>query len=461
MRVQVNTTDKDTGSLIESDKIALNGQQQINNNNDDRFIVSRDDDEAINNNQTFNKKGSTKSAPHQEKPSAIKLISLKLVTLTTILSFLASGLLINLMQLVNYLTVRHLNFLLFIKINYYLMYSAWSQIIALFDWFFGSHFTVYHARPEQQDEIFSEHNIFLANHGYELDWIGAWLVTDKFGQSASCKAMLKSDLKYLPVVGWSWAMSDQLFLDRNWEKDKHKFGSSMDQLLRYEPMIATFFCEGTRFTKDKIEASEKFAKERGMVAPKYHLIPRTKGFVAVMRHIRQRKRENPDLKLCIYNAQIAFEDDGAMNIGDIMRKALRPKGHIYFERIPLEQVPEDDEACAQWLHNLYLGKDKLQEYFNENKCFPGYQDRRFKPYRPRLASLFNWLSWSSYTAMLLVSFFGSLYARYGAFHVSLVMSVCFTLSYVYLNYIMYQADVSKKEKSTTRMVSNGSTIRSS
>ena len=325
------------------------------------------------------------------------------------------------------------------------MYSAWSQIVTLFDWFFGADFKVYHRRREQGEEIFKDHNIFIANHGYELDWVGAWLVTDKFGHLASCKAMLKSDLKYVPVVGWSWAMSDQLFLDRNWEKDRHKFGDSMDVLLKYKPMVATFFCEGTRFTKDKIEASRKFAAERGLEAPKHHLVPRTKGFVAVMRHIKQRQREDPKLKVYIYNAQIAYEESGAMNIADIIKRGLRPRGHIYFEKIDLAEVPEDEEGCAHWLHNIYLKKDALQEHFNANNSFPGHQDRRFLSYRPRLTTLANWCFWSLYTFLPLMCLFGNLYVRFGAFHVSLAVSTFFMLSYVYLNYIMYQADVGKEK----------------
>lgn len=379
----------------------------------------------------------------------MNIIILKLLTLTTIITFLWSGLAINFLQLLNYIFVRRLNFQLFTKINYYLMYSAWAQIVTLFDWFFGSTFKVYHSTKEQEKEIFNDHSIFLANHGFELDWVGAWLVTDKFGQLASCKAMLKSDLKYLPVTGWSWAMSDQLFLDRNWEKDKHKLASSIDILLRYRPMVATFFCEGTRFTKDKVEASKKFAEERGLVAPKYHLVPRTKGFVAVMRHIKQRQKENPDLKLWIYNAQIAYEDTGAMNIADIVKRGLKPRGHIYFERISIDEVPNDDEGCAKWLHNLFLKKDELLEYFNQNKSFKGYEDRRFINYKPRLTTICNWLFWQLYTLLPLLYLIFSLYSKYGTFLVSLVMSAFFTLSYSYLTWIMYQADVNEgkmKEK---------------
>lgn len=320
------------------------------------------------------------------------------------------------------------------------MYSAWSQIVALFDWFFKSNFKVYHETDKEQDLIFKDHNIFLANHGFELDWVGAWLVTEKYGQLASCKAMLKSDLKYLPVVGWSWALSDQLFLDRNWEKDKHKMRSSIRTLLRYDPMVATFFCEGTRFTKDKIEESQKFAQERGIKAPKYHLIPRTKGFVAVSKLLKEKQIEDPNLKVYIYSAEVAYETSGAMNIADIVNKGLSPKGHLYFKRMSLDEVPNDDESCAKWLHNLYLEKDDLQEYFQKHNKFPGHLDTRFINYKPRLASLLNWILWQLYTILPLACLIMTFYVKYGTFFVSMVMSAFFLLSYMYLNYVMYQAD---------------------
>lgn len=393
------------------------------------------------------------SNSNSQDTNILKMVLLKLLTLTTIITFLWSGLTINFLQLLNYIILRKIDFDLFTKVNYHLMYSAWAQIVTLFDWFFKAEFKVYHATEEEQNLIFQEHNIFLANHGYDLDWVGAWLVTDKYGHLASCKAMLKSDLKYIPVVGWSWALSDQLFLDRNWEKDKHKFGDSMDILLKYKPMLATFFCEGTRFTKDKYEESQKFAAERGIVAPKHHLIPRTKGFVAVISHIKKRQLENPNLKLYIYNAQVAFDERGAMNIADIVQRGLKPSGHLYFERFSIDEVPNDDEGCAQWLHDLFLKKDTLQEYFDSNHKFPGYEDKRFVPYKPRITSLANWIFWTLYTILPLVYLTTCLYAKYGVFFVSLVMSSFFIISYMYLNWIMYQADVGE-EKCTINKKAN-------
>lgn len=32
------------------------------------------------------------------------------------------------------------------------------------------------------------------------------------------------------------------------------------------------------------------------------------------------------------------------------------EGHMYLSRIPLDEVPEDDEGAAQWLRDLYYKK---------------------------------------------------------------------------------------------------------
>lgn len=256
--------------------------------------------------------------------------------------------------------------------------------------------------------------------------------------------MLKKDLKYIPVVGWTWAMSDQIFLDRNWEKDKHGLNNYIDVLLKYDPMVCTFFCEGARFTKDRLEGSIKFAQERNIEAPKFHLIPRTKGFVAVIKHLKQRLRERNQSGSCnIYDVQVAYEHDGALNLADISKRGLQAKGHIYFHRLSINDVPDGDEECAEWLRNLYIKKDQYQEYFNKHKKFPGVVDER--PYKPRWSSLINWIFWTLFTFVPLIMWIVNLYIYHGTFYGSTVLAVFFLIGYFYLNWIMFQADVEEKD----------------
>ena len=44
------------------------------------------------------------------------------------------------------------------------------------------------------------------------------------------RVFVKKMLAYVPVVGWSWLMSDVVFLARDWEKDKLKLAEGVKQV---------------------------------------------------------------------------------------------------------------------------------------------------------------------------------------------------------------------------------------
>lgn len=110
------------------------------------------------------------------------------------------------------------------------------------------------------------------------------------------------------------------------------------------------YAEGTRFTPQKAEASQQFAKERGLPVLKHHLTPRTRGFTASIPHLRGKVE-------AIYDIQLAFRPTETVNA--TMTNLLLGKkveAHMYINRIPLSSVPEAEEAAAQWLHERYLIK---------------------------------------------------------------------------------------------------------
>lgn len=111
----------------------------------------------------------------------------------------------------------------------------------------------------------------------------------------------------LQVIGWSMWFSDYIFLERSWAKDEttlevgsyacnnsyfsiltHPFPffsnikgfvlqSSFQSLMDFPmPFWLALFVEGTRFTQQKLLASQEYAASRGLPVPKNVLIPRTK-----------------------------------------------------------------------------------------------------------------------------------------------------------------------------------------
>lgn len=108
--------------------------------------------------------------------------------------------------------------------------------------------------------------------------------------------------------------------------------------------------EGTRFTAKKLEASQKFAREKGLPVLKYHLTPRTKGFTASIPHMRGKIP-------AIYDVQINFKPNDPVKptITNLLL-GKRVTAYLYIQRIPLEEVPEGDEAASKWLYMLYQKK---------------------------------------------------------------------------------------------------------
>ncbi|XP_023319306.1 1-acyl-sn-glycerol-3-phosphate acyltransferase delta-like [Trichogramma pretiosum] len=105
----------------------------------------------------------------------------------------------------------------------------------------------------------------------------------------------------------------------------------MRELADYPDSIRLLlYAEGTRFTPEKVEASKKFAKEKGLPVLKHHLTPRTRGFTASIPHLRGKVD-------AIYDIQLAFKPS---------------------------------ETTKPTMTNLLLGKkDRMQESFLESGDF--------------------------------------------------------------------------------------------
>ncbi|KAL3220131.1 hypothetical protein MRX96_005521 [Rhipicephalus microplus] len=262
------------------------------------------------------------------------------------LVFLSSGLVLNAFQLVVYCLVRPVSRHWYRRINYYLIYASWSQVVALAQWWSGSRIKVWghrrrHGRPPQG----SPHFKMLAN----------------------AKTFAKKSLMYVPVIGWNWALSEQIFLERSWEKDSQTIGGKLDKLLDYkDKILLLMFSEGTRFSKAKHELSLEFAAKRNLPKLKHHLLPRPKGFVYCTHHFKERGCS------ALYDVQVGFRHSpNPPTIKSVLNG--RPfVADLLFRRVPLDNVPTDsDEECTKFLYDLYVEKDnEMDEYLKTGK-FPG------------------------------------------------------------------------------------------
>ncbi|XP_028048896.1 1-acyl-sn-glycerol-3-phosphate acyltransferase gamma isoform X2 [Monomorium pharaonis] len=275
------------------------------------------------------------------------------------ITFFTSGLIINFFQCILYFGLRPFSKYLYRKINYYLCYSFYCQLVFMAEWWAGSDLVLYIDKEDFDKYFGNEHGYLLMNHSYETDWLIGFLLCER-----NCKAYAKKSIQYIPTLGWAWKFAESIFLERSWEKDKEKIKSQIKELVEYpDTMWLLLYPEGTRFTSKKLEASQKFAIEKGLPVLKYHLTPRTKGFTASIPHIRGKAT-------AIYDIQIAFKPSDPVK--PTMKNLLLGKpleGHMYAKRISVEEVPEGDEAAAEWLQKLYQQKDRMAESFYKTGDF--------------------------------------------------------------------------------------------
>jgi len=290
-----------------------------------------------------------------------------LIHLGLCITFILSGLFINVLQAVVFLILAPINRRLFRSVNYYFVYCIYGQLLFLADWWSGSILRIF-CDPALHTDVMSglgnEHSVILMNHHYELDWLYGWMVADRSGLLGNCRVYVKKMLKYVPVVGWAWGFSDTVFLERNWEKDKDNLSVKLNQLLDYpSPMWLLIFAEGTRLSEEKMKASQDFARKRGIPVLHHHLIPRSKGFTFTM------SRLDKDRINTVYDVTLVAGLEGAAPTLTEVLNGRASVANMYIRKFSLKDIPKDEEAASQWLMKLYQEKDDLKHSFLETGSF--------------------------------------------------------------------------------------------
>ncbi|XP_045608732.1 1-acyl-sn-glycerol-3-phosphate acyltransferase delta isoform X2 [Procambarus clarkii] len=320
-------------------------------------------------------------------------------------TFFISGVIINAVQCLLYVTLRPFNKPLYCNINYYLMYSLMSQVLFLAEWWSGSDVRVF-TSDESFQKWGNEHALIIMNHTYEVDWLMGWIIADRSHTLGSAKVFVKKMMQYVPTIGWAWRFSDTIFLNRNWQEDKTIMQSQIKEFFDYPyPVWMLLFAEGTRFTPAKHEASMEFARKRGLPELKRHLIPRTRGFIQCVQSLQGNFP-------VIYDVTVGFNTkEGEEPSLHNMLRGRKVMSEVYVRRIPLDEVPDDEESASKYLHDLYRTKDQLLDSyintgsFTKENDLPEYSSR---PMPRRLYSLLNMIGWASFVLSQILNFYYNL-----------------------------------------------------
>ncbi|RXN32147.1 1-acyl-sn-glycerol-3-phosphate acyltransferase gamma-like isoform X1 [Labeo rohita] len=134
------------------------------------------------------------------------------------------------------------------------------------------------------------------------------------------------------------------------------------------------------------------AESKGLPKLKYHLLPRTKGFTTTLQCLKGTVK-------AVYDVTLNFKDKQNPTLLGIVN-GKKYMADLSVRRFPVEEIPDDEKECADWLHKLYQEKDALQEQYEKEGCFPG---PIIKPKR-RLWTLLNFLFWATLLLSPLINF---------------------------------------------------------
>ncbi|KAB2098013.1 hypothetical protein ES319_A01G208800v1 [Gossypium barbadense] len=293
--------------------------------------------------------------------------------------FFISGLVVNFIQAVCFVLIRPLSKKTYRKINRVVAELLWLQLVWLVDWWAGVKINVF-ADNESFNLMGKEHALLLPNHRSDIDWLVGWVLAQRSGCLGSSIAVMKKSSKFLPVIGWSMWFSEYLFLERSWAKDENTIKAGLQRLRDYpQPFWLALFVEGTRFTQAKLVAAQEYATSQGLPIPRNVLIPRTKGFVSAVSHMRSFVPAIYDITVAIPKSSPSptmlrlFKGQSSVDFTFkfciIMKFRPSLKVHVHIKRCLMKELPEMDEAVAQWCKDLFVEKDKLLDKHRAEDTF--------------------------------------------------------------------------------------------
>ncbi|XP_050380863.1 1-acyl-sn-glycerol-3-phosphate acyltransferase 2 [Argentina anserina] len=268
------------------------------------------------------------------------------------LLFFLSGLFVNLLQAICFVFIRPVSKNVYRRVNRVVAELLWLELVWIIDWWAGLKVKVY-TDPETFRSMGKEHALVICNHKSDIDWLVGWVLAQRSGCLGSTLAVMKKSSKFLPVIGWSMWFSEYLFLERSWAKDESTIKSGIQRLKDFpQPFWLALFVEGTRFTQAKLLAAQEYATSTGLPVPRNVLIPRTKGFVSAVSHMRS-------FVPAIYDVTVAIPKSSPAPTLLRLFEGRPSVVHVHIKRHVMKDLPETDDAVAHWCKDVFVSKDAL------------------------------------------------------------------------------------------------------
>ena len=209
--------------------------------------------------------------------------------------------------------------------------------------------------PEKNKNAFA-----ISNHQYMLDLLLIENIAIDCGIRGELQVFGKKAFGDIPIFGWCLRMLGFVLLKRSWAEDKENVMKALSEIKESTSKFWLILCpEGTRWSLKKLEKSNAIAQKKNLPLTKYTLLPRSRGFVEVVTHLKERLD-------CICDITIAYTKKPSL-ITYVLAGYIQ---EVHVDVRTYEKLDMDREETKDWLEKSFLRKEKLLKYFHENQSFP-------------------------------------------------------------------------------------------
>ena len=240
---------------------------------------------------------------------------------------------------------------------------GWSWVVFIYVHLAGSRIVVSGLESLPEDP---ESALIISNHVSFLDFVPLSRLAQERNMVAYLKYFTKRSVRYIPAFGWAMYLGGFPMLHRRWELDRKSIEGMFELFKEYRfPIWLVSFVEGSRYSDDKIKASQEFARTRGYKETRWVQAPRTRGIAASLHGVRGSHIR------AVYDVTLAYHDRklGWMKSPSfwdvIFGRVSGLTTFVHVERIPIEDIPgaqiEDantrEEQVGKWLRERFIEKD--------------------------------------------------------------------------------------------------------
>ena len=150
-----------------------------------------------------------------------------------------------------------------------------------------------------------------------------------------------------------------------WKDDRTELRTKLQIYNTYDlPLQLLLFPGGGDLTLKTKTRSDSYADSKGYPHYDYILHPRLKGFLYTVNILRRHKLDT------IVDITVGYPDALPKTELHFARGHVPNEVHYYIRRYPLKEIPQSDEALADWVKKIWAEKEDRLKYFYIHRKFP-------------------------------------------------------------------------------------------